>query len=144
MLSRPDDEAGDRDRLGPAPPGASSSPSVAVRYAGLAAACVAAVAVAVAGSFVHRWASPFGVLLAVGGAAAVALVALVCARGRMPLILVAALWIGPVLAMTQPGPGEDLVIAGDTIGLVFLFSGFTCYALAIGAGGAAGRSRRVP
>jgi hypothetical protein len=113
------------------------------RYAALAATCLVAVVVAVAGSFVHRWASPFGVLLAVAGAAAVAVLAVAVARSRLPLILVAALWSVPVVALTQPGPGNDLVVAGDAVGLAFLFGGFTCHALAVGVGGTAGRSRRV-
>ncbi|WP_053203379.1 DUF6113 family protein [Jiangella muralis] len=99
--------------------------------AGLGAA---AVVVAVAGAFVHRWQNPAGILLAVGGAVSLAVLTRACARSRVGLAVVAALWLGPVLWLAQAPPGEDRVILGDEAGLVFLFGGTTAYAIALGLG----------
>lgn len=93
-----------------------------------------AVLVAVAGTFVHRWASPLGIVLAVGGAAAVAALARACSRSRAGLSVVAALWLAAVLTLAFFRPGNDLVVAGDDVGLLFLFGGAACHAVVLGMG----------
>ncbi|TDE08722.1 DUF6113 family protein [Jiangella asiatica] len=111
--------------------------------AGLAGLAPVAVAVAVGGAFVHRWASPVGLLLAVGGAIGLAVLARACARSRLGLAVVALLWLAPVLVLSQTPPGEDRVITGDEAGLVFLFAGTTSLAIALGRGVEARSTRRV-
>ena len=103
----------------------------ALAVAGLA---VVAVVVAVAGAFLHRWRNPLGIVLAVGGAAGVAIVARACARSRAGSAVVALAWLGPTLALAQSAPGEDLVITGGEAGLVFLFGGSVSHAVALGLG----------
>lgn len=114
--------------------------SLVLSVAGLA---VAAVAVALAGAFVHRWASPAGLLLAVAGAAAVAVLARAWARSRVGMGVVALLWLVPVLVLAQSPIGGDRVVNGDTAGVLFLFGGAVSHALALGMGAEARAGRRV-
>lgn len=95
---------------------------------------VVAVVVAVAGAFVHRWQNPAGILLAVGGAVALAVLVRACARSRAGIAVVALLWLAPVLWLAQEPPGQDRVIMGDEAGLVFLFGGTSAMAIALGLG----------
>ncbi|TDD64326.1 hypothetical protein E1262_28665 [Jiangella aurantiaca] len=119
-------------RPGPAPgPSRRGRVLSALAVAGLGAV---AVVVAVAGAFVHRWQNPAGILLAVGGAVALGVLARACARSRVGLAVVALLWLVPVLWLGQEPPGDDRVILGDEAGLVFLFGGTTGLALVLGLG----------
>lgn len=112
----------------------------ALAIAGLA---VVAVVVAVAGTFLHRWRSPLGLILAVGGAVAVAVIARACARTRAGSAVVALAWLAPTLALAQTAPGEDVVITGGEAGLVLLFGGSFGHAVALGLGVSSDRSTPV-
>ncbi|WP_157552807.1 DUF6113 family protein [Jiangella gansuensis] len=111
--------------------------------AGLVGLAPIAVVVAVSGAFVHRWASPVGLLLALGGVIGLAVLARVCARSRIGLGVVALLWLAPVLALAQGPAGEDRIVGGDEAGLVFLFGGTMSLAIALGRGVEARSTRRV-
>lgn len=110
---------------------------------GVAGLGVVAVVVAVAGAFVHRWNNPAGIVLAVGAAVSLGVLARVCARSRAGLAVVALLWLAPVLWLSQTPPGDDRVILGDEAGLVFLFGGTTGLAVVLGRGVEARSARRV-
>lgn len=90
--------------------------------------------VAVAGTFMHRWASPFGLLLAVGAAAGVCVLAGQAVRSRIGIGVVALAWLVPVLVMAQPRAEGDVVIAGDATGLLFLFGGVVSIGVTVGLG----------
>ncbi len=105
-------------------------------------ALVAAV-VAVTGAFVHRWGSPLGLALALGAAAAVATLARTYARTRLGSGVVAGCWLVPVLLLAQSSPGDDVVIAGDTAGVVFLFGGSAVHAVALGMGARENSARTI-
>ncbi|PZF83505.1 DUF6113 family protein [Jiangella anatolica] len=127
-------------------PAPAPGPSRRVRVlsaVGVALLGVVAVAVGVSGAFVHRWANPAGILLAVGGAVALAILARACARSRAGLAVVSALWLAPVLWLGMEPPGEDRVIMADEAGLVFLFGGTVAQAVALGLGAEARSTRRV-
>ncbi|PSL01836.1 hypothetical protein CLV30_11275 [Haloactinopolyspora alba] len=104
---------------------------------------VVAAVVAVAGAFVHMWASPAGLVLAVGGAAGVAVLARACARTRAGGGVVAVAWLAPTLVLAQHSPGDDLVITGEPVGLVFLFGGSVSHAVALGLGAGRNSPRAV-
>lgn len=104
---------------------------------------VVAVVVGVAGSFVHLWASPLGLLLAVGGAGGVAVLARVAARSRIGPTVIGLLWLVPVMVFAQPRGGSSAVVNGDEAGLVFLFGGCVCHAIAVGMGAEARSTRHV-
>lgn len=121
-------------------PGTAARVASAAGVGGLA---LAAVAVAVCGAFVHRWAEPVGLLLAVGGATSLAVLARVCARSRLGSAVVAVAWLAPTIVLAQSAPGEDVVITGSTGGLVLLFGGSVSHAIALGMGADVGRGRIV-
>lgn len=130
----------------PVRPGAAPGPSRRCRVMsalGVAGLGVVAVVVAVAGAFVHRWNNPAGIVLAVGGAVALGVLARACARSRVGLAVVALLWLLPVLWLGQEPRGDDRVILGDEAGLVFLFGGTTGLAVIVGRGAEARSARRV-
>lgn len=110
---------------------------------GVAGMGVVAFVAAVAGAFVHRWATPAGLLLAVGGAVGVGILARVCARSRVGLVVIAMLWLVPVIVLGQTPAGEDRVILGDEAGLVFLFGGTVGLAIVLGWGVEARSTRPV-
>jgi hypothetical protein len=110
-------------------------PARAVGLVVLAAGC------GIAGSFVHRWASPLGVVLTIGAAAGVFLFARRWSRSRVGIGAVSAAWLLPVLLLAQRRPEGDLVIAGDVVGMVFLFGGAACAAVALGMGTSTSASR---
>lgn len=91
-------------------------------------------AVAVAGAFFHRWASPIGFVLALGALAGVCVYARYAARTRIGLAVVGLLWVAPVLVLAQPRPAGDVVIANDGPGLMFLLGGALVAAATIGLG----------
>nr|WP_246400560.1 DUF6113 family protein [Jiangella mangrovi] len=101
-----------------------------------------AVVVAVCGAFVHRWQNPVGLILAIGGAAGVAILARACARSRFGLAVIAMLWLVPVIVLSRPR-NSAVVIQGDEFGLVFLFGGTVCLAVILGMGVEARSTRRV-
>lgn len=92
------------------------------------------VVVAVSGAFLHRWANPLGLLLAIGGAVGVGILARVCARSRIGLVVIAMLWLVPVIVLAQTPAGQDRVIMGDEFGLAFLFGGTVGLAIVLGRG----------
>lgn len=130
----------DRSSGGQAPVPARSGTRLS--NAGVAGLAVLAVVVGVAGAFTHRWASPLGLLLAVGGAAGVAVLTRACAGSRVGSAVVAVMWLAPVLALAHNIAGGDLVISGDEAGLVFLFGGVISHAVALGLGAEARKSGR--
>lgn len=113
-------------------------PAEIARTSGLA---VGALAVGVAGAFLHGWAKPLGMVLAVG--AVVGLMVL-CRRGlhsRVAIAVVALAWLAPVIALAQQRPEGDVVIPGDELGLIFLFGGVLCLGVTLGIGSSAGKVR---
>jgi hypothetical protein len=92
------------------------------------------VAVAVAGAFMHRWASPLGLTLSVGATVGVCVLARHAARSRVGIAVVALAWLAAVLLMAQPQAAGDVVIAGDAAGLVFLLGGASGVAVTLGMG----------
>jgi hypothetical protein len=107
-----------------------------IRTAGLT---LVAVVVAVTGAFIHAAMArpagvpmPYGLVLALLGLAAVLWLAHSGSDSRLSLIVVAAGWLLPVVALTQSRPAGDLVIPGDARGLTFLFGGVVLVGLALG------------
>ena len=92
------------------------------------------VVVAVCGSFLHRWAAPFGVLLAIGGAVGVAILARVAARSRLGLAVIALAWLVPVIVISESLAGTEGVIMSDELGLTFLVGGTIGLAIVLGLG----------
>ncbi|TDC50614.1 hypothetical protein E1212_14695 [Jiangella ureilytica] len=136
-------------------PGAAPSVTPAGRAAGpswrsrmLSALAVTAlgavtVVVAVCGSFVHRWANPFGMFLAIGGAVGVAILARVVAHSRLGLGVIALLWLAPVIVISESLAGTEGVIMNDEFGLIFLVGGTIGLAIVLGMGVEARSARRV-
>jgi hypothetical protein len=112
----------------------------ALAVAGLGAV---AVVVAVCGSFVHRWTAPLGMLLAIGGAVGVAILARVVARSRLGLGVIALLWLAPVIVISESLAGTEGVIMNDEFGLIFLVGGTIGLAIVLGLGVEARSARRV-
>lgn len=92
--------------------------------------------VAVTGAFFHRWASPIGLILAIGSVVGVCVFARYAVRTRVGLTIVGLLWVVPVLILAQPRPAGDVIVAGDPAGLIFLFGGVLALAVTIGVGAA--------
>jgi hypothetical protein len=101
------------------------------------------VVVAVCGSFVHRWASPLGMVLAIGGAVGVAILARACARSRLGLAVITLLWLAPVIVISESLAGTEGVIMNDEFGLIFLVGGTIGLAIVLGVGVEARSTRRV-
>lgn len=110
----------------------------------VAALLPVSVAAAVCGAFVHLLVVrigpvplPVGLVLAVGGAAAVLLVGNLTARSRWGSGLVATAWVLTVLLLSLPRPEGDLVIAQDVAGVVFVLAGVVLAGVSVGlpAGG---------
>lgn len=128
------------------PPDQQPGPSVWSRLLSAAAVTglgAVAVVVAVTGAFLHRWATPAGLLLGIGGAVAVGLLARVCARSRFGLAVVAMLWLAPVWVLALAPAGADRVFLNDYAALVFLFGGTAGLAIVMGFGVEARSTRRV-
>ncbi|NED98073.1 hypothetical protein G1H11_22500 [Phytoactinopolyspora alkaliphila] len=113
---------------------ARARPRRTARWVIVGLLAIAAVAVAVAGAFMHRWASPVGLILAVGAGTGVCVLARHAARSRVGIGVVAGAWLTAVLLLAQPRPAGDVVIAGDPAGLVFLLGGASAVAVTLGMG----------
>lgn len=107
-----------------------------IRTAGLT---LSAVAVAVAGAFMHAATArpggvpvPYGLVLALLGLAALLWLAHLGSRSRLGLVVVAAGWLLPVVALSLSRPAGDVVITGNARGLTFLFGGVVLVGLAVG------------
>lgn len=129
--------------LPPEPDPGPSLRSRALSALAVAGLAVVAVMVAIAGAFVHRWANPAGLFLAIGGAVSLGILARVCARSRFGLAVIAMLWLVPVFILAQPPWGSEDVIRNDEFGLVFLFGGTVGLAVVLGRGVEARSTRRV-
>jgi hypothetical protein len=128
------------------PPGRPPPPSLRSRLLSVAAVAglgVLAFVVAVAGAFVHRWAIPAGLLLAITGPVGVAILARASARSRFGLAVIAMLWFVPISVIMLTPAGADRVILGDWVGLVFLLCGTAGLAIVLGFGVEARSTRRV-
>lgn len=101
------------------------------------------VVVAVCGSFLHRWANPLGMFLAIGGAVGVAILARVVARSRFGLAVIALSWLVPVFVIAESLAGTEHVIRTDYFGLIFLVGGTIGMAIVLGMGVEARSARRV-
>jgi hypothetical protein len=108
----------------------------ALRISGLT---IVGVLVGVTGAFIHSAAVdvgpvsvPYGLVLAVVGVAALLVMAHLVARTRVGVGAVAAGWLLPVVVLSQARPAGDVVIASDTIGMVFLFGGVVLVGLGLG------------
>ncbi|WP_207782100.1 DUF6113 family protein [Phytoactinopolyspora limicola] len=95
---------------------------------------VVAVAVAVAGAFIHRWAGIVGLGLAVGAVLGIMVLARYAARTRVGIMGVGLAWLAPMFMLALPRPAGDIVIAGDAPGLTLLFGGAATVAVALGLG----------
>lgn len=107
----------------------------------VAALAVVAVLVGVAGAFVHRWAVPLGLALALSAVVGLVLICRSWASSRIGIGVAGLSWLAAVLVLAAPHPEGDVVIAGDTPGLVYLFGGVLCVGVAIGLGAGTGRVR---
>ncbi|NDL59769.1 DUF6113 family protein [Phytoactinopolyspora mesophila] len=93
-----------------------------------------AVIVAVTGAFLHRWASPAGLALALGAVFGISVFARYAARTRWGIAWVGLAWLAPILVLAQPRSAGDVVIAGDAAGLTLLFGGAMAVSVALGMG----------
>lgn len=110
-----------------------------LRGLALASLTVLAPVVAIAGTFVHaamvRTGTipvPYGLVLALGGLAAVLLLAHQAARGRLGVVPVAAAWLLPVWLLAQDRSAGDVVITNGWVGLTYLFTGVVFVGVAVG------------
>lgn len=95
---------------------------------------VLAVMVGLAGSFIHRWASGAGVVLALAAMVALIVLAREWTDSRLWIAAVVVMWIVPVVVLAQTRPEGDVVIAADARGFAFLFGGMLCAGVGIGLG----------
>lgn len=115
---------------------AGRHPALGATLRGLLVGVVAVVAfvVGVAGAVMHRWASPVGLVLAVGAAVGSCVLARYAARSRFGIAGVGLMWLAPVLILAQERPSGDVVIASDAAGLILLFGGAAAVAVTLGMG----------
>jgi hypothetical protein len=95
---------------------------------------VVAAIVAVTGAFLHRWASPVGITLALGAVFGICVFARYAARTRVGIAWIACAWLAPILVLAQPRSAGDVVIAGDAAGLTLLLGGVMALSVALGWG----------
>ncbi|MGH8829370.1 MAG: DUF6113 family protein [Jiangellaceae bacterium] len=109
----------------------------------ITALSVLAVLVGMAGSFMHRWASGAGVVLALGAMVGLMALARRWAGSRAGMAVTAIMWLVPVVVLAQTRPEGDMVIAGDARGLVFLFGGVLCVGIGLGLGAESSESGTI-
>lgn len=92
----------------------------------------------VVGAFVHEFSAevagiglPVGLLLALGPAAAVYVLAGWLLRSRLAVLAPGTGWLLPVLVMSVPSPEGDLVVAANPAGYAFLLGGSVLIGLAV-------------
>lgn len=98
--------------------------------------------VGLCGAFVHHWASPVGLFLALGALAGMMYLGRQWLRSRVTLGIMALAWLAPIITMASERPEGDLVIQADIPGLVLIFGGASTLAISLGMGTAAGKLRR--
>jgi hypothetical protein len=103
---------------------------------------VVAALVGVSGAFMHHWARPLGIFLAIGAVVGVMYIGRRWLRSRAGLGAVALAWVAPILVFAAERPEGDLVIQADAPGLVLIFGGVAALGVSLGMGTTTGKLRR--